>query len=69
MIYAGEIAENLGDGTVMVLLDQLDGGADRHGPAPCAPRPDDVEPRRGDRCVVIEDDQGGLWVAGWEPQQ
>lgn len=65
---AGTIAGTPGDdGLVMVRLPQLDGGVHQHGPCPWPPRPDGVEPRRGDRCVVLEDDAGGLWVVGWEP--
>lgn len=65
-ILAAEIAGPPRDGGVMVLLRQIDGGRDQHGPCSWQPRAD-VEPKRGDRCVVIEDDRGGLWVAGWEP--
>lgn len=53
------------NGQVMVLLAQVDGGVLRHGPCNLPPRLEGTDPARGDRCVVLEDDQGGLWVAGW----
>lgn len=33
-----------------------------------APRPDGTLPARGDRCAVMEDDRGRLWVLAWTPK-
>jgi len=66
-IWGGTIAAAPNEDGVMVLLPSLDGGARRHGPCGWTPRPDDVEPRRGDPCAVVEDDSGAMWVLQWRP--
>ena len=67
---AATIAAVRPDGTVMVLIPDLDGGDERHGPCyGLAPRPDDVEPQRDDPCCVLEDSSGRMWIAAWHPNQ
>lgn len=61
-LLAGTIAAPPTPEGVMVKLPQRDGGTHRHGPCRWAPRGDGIEPRRGDPCVVVEDDSGGMFV-------
>jgi hypothetical protein len=56
--------------TVTVKVRGWDDGAETHGPAPYMPHPEGGEdavthPVRGTRCLLYEDDQGGLWVPVW----
>lgn len=54
--------------TCMVLVDEWDGGAERHGPAHYLPT-GATHPQRGQPCVLDEDSRGGLWVNGWVPDE
>lgn len=52
---------------VMVTVPTLDAGRRRYGPAAgYKPHPDGTEAVRGDRCVVVEDNTGQLWLLAWE---
>lgn len=65
--YAGEIAADAEvDEPVPVTLGAFDGGLHLFGPCPWMPR-GDVLPTRGDRCLVVFDDDGAPWVIAWEP--
>ncbi|EHN09429.1 hypothetical protein PAI11_37630 [Patulibacter medicamentivorans] len=68
-LYRAEIATvDTATNTCTVLLAQIDGGDDRN-PAPYTPHPGGggslAHPGRGDPCLAIEDDRGGLWVVAW----
>lgn len=64
----GEIAGPPDDaGAVYVRLPALDDGERLRGPLPFPPRPDDVEPTRGDPCCVLVTTGERYWIAAWTP--
>ncbi len=49
-----------------VQVHAWDGGEHRHGPCPYVIQ-GATHPQRGESCVVVEDTDGGLWIASWTP--
>lgn len=52
------------DGRVYVIVPTL-GDTRRHGPCPVMPKGGSMPPE-GARCLVADDEHGGLWVVAWD---
>jgi hypothetical protein len=52
-----------------VLIPSLDGQARRHGPC-LGYKPDfaGVDAQRGDHALIVEDNDGRVWIVAWEPK-